>query len=246
MVFKKVYHDLLIYSGVHVMRNPISLKVAKLASAVVTVAIMVNPVLGAGNPEKGAEIYQQCVACHSLEPKLHLTGPSLAGVFDRKAGTAPDFLRYSNALKNADVMWDAKSLDAWLKNPRDFLPNNLMSFKGISEPQARQDLIAFLKVANSESPPMTTQRAPLMDLKATTPQQRVTAIRHCADTYFITLDSGNTYPFWEFNLRFKTDSSKYGPHKGKPAILRAGMRGDRAFVIFSTPEEISLFIKEQC
>ena len=83
---------------------------------------MANPVLGAGNPENGAEIYQQCVACHSLEPKLHLTGPSLAGVFDRKAGTAPDFLRYSSALKNADVVWDAKSLDAWLKNPRDPQP----------------------------------------------------------------------------------------------------------------------------
>ena len=228
------------------MRNQTSKKVAIIAPTFIIAVIMANPVLGAGNPEKGAEIYQQCVACHSLEPKLHLTGPSLAGVFDRKAGTAPDFLRYSNALKNADVVWDAKSLDAWLKNPRDFLPNNLMSFKGISEPQARQDLIAFLKVANSESSPMTAQRVPLTDLKTTTPNQRVTAIRHCADTYHVTLGSGNTYPFWEFNLRFKTDSSKYGPYKGKPAILRASMRGDRAFVIFSTPEEISLFIKEQC
>ena len=130
------------------------------------------------------------------------------------------------------MVWGAKSLDAWLKNPRDFLPNNLMSFEGISEPQVRQDLIAYLKITNSDSSSMTAQR--------------VTAIRHCADTYFVTLGSGNTYPFWEFNLRFKTDSSKYGPYKGNPAILRASMRGDRAFVIFSTPEEISLFIKEQC
>jgi cytochrome c len=154
------------------MRNQTSQKVAKIVLAVITAAIMANPVLGAGNPEKGAEIYQQCIACHSLEPKLHLTGPSLAGVFDRKAGTASGFLRYSNALKNADVVWDVKSLDAWLKDPSDFLPNNLMSFKGISEPQARQDLIAFLKVANSESSPMTAQRVPLTDLKSTT-------ARHC-------------------------------------------------------------------
>ena len=228
------------------MRNQTSKKVAIIAPIFIIAAIMANPVLGAGNPEKGAEIYQQCVACHSLEPKLHLTGPSLVGVFDRKAGTAPDFLRYSDALKNSDVVWNEKSLDAWLKNPRDFLPNNLMSFKGISKPQARQDLIAFLKVANSEGSPMTAQRVPLTDLKTTTQNQRVTAIRHCADTYHVTLGSGNTYPFWEFNLRFKTDSSKYGPYKGQPAILRASMRADRAFVIFSTPEEISLFIKEQC
>jgi len=175
-----------------------------------------------------------------------LTGPSLAGVYDREVGAAPGFLRYSSALKNADVVWNAKPLDAWLRNPGDFLPNNLMFFEGISDPQARQDLIAYLKVANSESSPKTAQRTPLMDLKNTTPNQRVTAILHCADTYLVTLGSGNTYPFWEFNLRFKTDSSKYGPYKGKPVILRASMRGDRAFVIFSTPMEISLFIKEQC
>ena len=246
MALKKDYHDLLVHFGGLVMGSKVSKKVAKIALTVVTAAITVTPVLGAGNPEKGAEIYKQCLACHSLEPQQHLTGPSLAGVFDRKAGTAPGFLRYSSALKNTDVVWNAGSLDAWLRNPREFLPNNLMSFRGISEPQSRQDLIAFLKAATSESPPMTTQQAPLADLKATTPQQRVTAIRHCADTYFVTLASGNTYPFWEFNLRFKTDSSKYGPYKGKPAILRASMRGDRAFVIFSTPEEISLFIKEQC
>jgi cytochrome c len=228
------------------MRNQTSQILAKIALTIIIATITANPVLGAGNPEKGTEIYKQCIACHSLEPELHLTGPSLAGVFDRKAGTVPGFLRYSNALKNADVVWTAESLDAWLKNPRDFIPNNLMLFKGISEPQARQDLIAYLKVANSEGSPMTAQRVPLTDLKTTTPQQRVTAISHCADTYQVTLGSGNTYPFWEFNLRFKTDSSKYGPYKGKPAILRASMRGDRAFVIFSAPEEISLFIKEQC
>jgi len=104
------------------VRNQTSKKVAIKAPTFIIAVIMANPVLGAGNPENGAEIYQQCVACHSLEPKLHLTGPSLAGVFDRKAGTAPDFLRYSSALKNADVVWDAKSLDAWLKNPRDPQP----------------------------------------------------------------------------------------------------------------------------
>lgn len=108
------------------MRNQTSKKLAKIASTVIIAVTMANPVLGAGNPEKGAEIYKQCIACHSLEPKLHLTGPSLVGIFERKAGTAPGFLRYSNALKNADVRWNAESLDEWLRNPRDFLPNNLM------------------------------------------------------------------------------------------------------------------------
>jgi hypothetical protein len=52
--------------------------------------------------------------------------------------------------------------------------------------------------------------------------------------------------FWERNLRFKTDSSEDGPAKGAPAILRAGMMGDRAAVIFASPEEISGFISHAC
>jgi len=52
--------------------------------------------------------------------------------------------------------------------------------------------------------------------------------------------------FWEFNLRFKTDSSKDGPPKGKPAIVQAGMQGDRAFIVFAGPAEMSTFIKKQC
>ncbi|MEE9590210.1 MAG: cytochrome c family protein, partial [Hyphomicrobiaceae bacterium] len=76
--------------------------------------------------------------------------------------------------------------------------------------------------------------------------QQVTALRYCGDAYYVTIAAGGTFTFWEFNLRFKTDSSELGPEKGKPAILRASMRGDRAFVIFSDPTEISAFIQKRC
>ena len=71
-------------------------------------------------------------------------------------------------------------------------------------------------------------------------------VHAAGDAYYVTIAAGGTFTFWEFNLRFKTDSSELGPEKGKPAILRASMRGDRAFIIFSDPAEISAFIQEQC
>ena len=52
--------------------------------------------------------------------------------------------------------------------------------------------------------------------------------------------------FWERNLRFKTDVSDDGPQEGAPALVGAGMMGDRADVIFAGPEEISGFISRQC
>ena len=57
---------------------------------------------------------------------------------------------------------------------------------------------------------------------------------------------GKTHAFWERNLRFKTDVSDDGPVKGAPALVGAGMMGDRADVIFAAPEEISGFISPQC
>jgi cytochrome c len=43
-----------------------------------------------------------------------------------------------------------------------------------------------------------------------------------------------------------TDSSKDGPEGGAPAIMPAGMLGDRAAAIFSSPGEIGKFIDSKC
>ncbi len=119
-----------------------------------------------------------------------------------------------------------------------------MGFAGIENAQSLQDLIAYLKVAGSSEHTQENDgnqgggmmgqmmALPTLNSKDTVPQQQVSAIRYCGDAYFVTLATGETFTFWEFNLRFKTDSSKDGPPKGKPGIVRAGMQGDRAFVVF--------------
>src|SRR6185437_6661295 len=61
-----------------------------------------------------------------------------------------------------------------------------------------------------------------------------------------TTADGKTRAFWEHNLRFMTDSSEKGPEKGAPAIMPAGMMGDRAAVIFAAPQEITGMIEPRC
>lgn len=201
----------------------------------------------AGDIDRGERAFRACVACHSLQPGRHLTGPSLAGIWGKQAGTVAGFTRYSEALKAADLIWNAETLDAWLKNPRAFIPKNRMTFRGIPEPAARQDLIAYLQaVAADSGRPQVAQQPTVMNLKAVEPGRQVTAIRYCGDTYRVTTRSGESVPYWEFNLRFKTDSSENGPPKGQPVLLRASMMGDRAFVIFASPQEISTFIEVKC
>ncbi|OHC82465.1 MAG: cytochrome C [Rhodospirillales bacterium RIFCSPLOWO2_12_FULL_67_15] len=211
----------------------------------------------AGDTEAGARAFSACAACHSLEPGRHMTGPSLAHLWGRKAGTAEGFARYSPALKSADIVWNDATLDAWLADPKALVSGNTMIFPGIKDAKARVGLIGFLKAGGaSGSAGQTAQggmmgggmgRGPQMqNLKTLAPAQQVVAIRYCGDTYLVTTAVGELPPFWEFNLRFKTDSSATGPAKGHPAIMGAGMMGDRASVIFADPAEIGTFIEKRC
>jgi len=102
----------------------------------------------AGDKERGARAFGACAACHSLEPGRHLTGPSLSGLWGRKAGTHGDFLRYSRALKDSGLVWNEQTLDRWLRNPEALVQGNFMQFGGVKDDRARADLLAFLKAAS--------------------------------------------------------------------------------------------------
>jgi len=209
-------------------------------------SLAASPVLAAGDSARGAQAFRACVACHTLEPGRHLTGPSLAGVWGRKAGVLESFPRYSAALKRSGIVWNEGTLDAWLANPQKNVPGNHMLFRGIADERTRADLAAFLRAA-AEGGEAVAPRSPASpDLKQAPPAALVTALRHCGDTYFLTNGEGDTIPYWEFNLRFKTDSSSSGPAPRKPVLVGQGMQGDRAQVVFSKPEEISVFVREGC
>ncbi len=206
---------------------------------------------GQGNPNRGAAVFTQCMACHSIEPGVHLSGPSLAQIWGHRAGTVGGFTRYSEPLARATVVWDERTLDRWLEQPQTVIPGNLMTFPGLKDPGQRADLVAYLKAAASGQAPPPAGRPmmsgpPRPDLKAVGPGQRVRAIRYCNDGYHVTTDDGRTRPFWEFNLRLKTDSSPLGPAKGKPALVGAGMQGDRASIVFASPDEISRLVEVKC
>jgi cytochrome c len=207
----------------------------------------------AGDPKRGAQVFQACLACHSVQGGEHMTGPSLAHIWSRKAGTVEKFLRYSDALKNSDLVWNEATLDKWLRDPAQLVPDTSMTFPGLKGSKDRQDVIAYLQAVSENKAPHMKQgdrgmmmRAAKLELRKAPPEGQVTAIKYCGDTYTVETADGKKQKVWEFNLRFKTDSSKDGPAPGKPVIVAAGMQGDRASVVFSGPAEISAFIKQSC
>jgi cytochrome c len=84
------------------------------------------------------------------------------------------------------------------------------------------------------------------NLRMLEPSDRVQSISHCKDTFTVTTADGKTHKFWERNLRLKIDTSGDGPEKNAPALIGAGMMGDRADVIFADPREISGLIAAKC
>jgi cytochrome c len=84
-----------------------------------------------GDAALGARAFRACAACHSVEANRNMTGPSLAEVWNRKAGSLSSFPRYSDAMKSSGVVWNDETLDAYLKNPTEFMPGNHMTFAGV-------------------------------------------------------------------------------------------------------------------
>lgn len=205
----------------------------------------------AGDPGRGVALFRQCAACHSAEPGVQLTGPSLAMIWNRTAGTVAGFGRYSTVLKHAGVTWDAATLDRWLARPQAVVPETTMTFQGVPDPRQRADLIAYLKALAEGKAPATPGGGMMgagarSDLKQVAKDRRVTAIRHCGDAYHVTTEAGRTTPYWEFNVRFKTDSSPLGPERGKPVLASSGMQGDRVQIVFSGLDDLKRFLVERC
>src|SRR6266850_7671598 len=171
-------------------------------------------------------------------------GRNASGLLSHLSSVA-SFQTTSARFIGSDVVWNEATLDKWLSNPEAFLPGTSMTFPGLKQSQARQDLIAYLKaVSGGEAPP--AQRGGKLDLRKAPPKGQVTSIKHCGDTYTVDTADGRSQKIWEFNLRFKTDTSKHGPAPGRPVVVGAGMQGDRASIVFASPREISESIKQAC
>jgi len=226
------------------------------ALAVLASLVVASQSLAAdGNPTRGQTVFGACAACHSLQPGQNMTGPSLAGVWNRKAGSLASFSRYSDPLKSANIVWNDKTLDEWINDPQHVVPGNQMTFAGIKDARQRTDLLAFLREATQKGRSQMAQSSGMggmmgggqvPNLKKLDPADRVQAIAYCKDTYTVTTANGQTRKFWERNLRLKTDASSDGPEKNAPALIKAGMVGDRADVIFADPSEISQLIQGKC
>jgi glucose/arabinose dehydrogenase/cytochrome c2 len=98
------------------------------------------------DPQAGRAIFQQqCAVCHTAEPNDNggAQGPSLIGVFGRRAASNPNFA-YTDALRKSNLVWDASTLNRFLAAPTTVVPGTAMAI-AVPDATDRENIIAYLE-----------------------------------------------------------------------------------------------------
>ena len=121
------------------------MKVASRAAVALGLTLLLMAAARAdGDAARGEARFQDCAACHKLEAGSNNVGPSLHGLFERKASALADF-RYSPAMKRSGITWTPETLDKFITDPQAMVPANRMPYAGMANAADRADLIAYLR-----------------------------------------------------------------------------------------------------
>jgi cytochrome c2 len=100
--------------------------------------------LASGDAAQGEKAVRVCSACHTFdEGGPNRVGPNLYGVVGREVASVESF-NYSQALKDYSGEWTYERLDCYLKNPKECVPGNKMTYAGVKDDAKRADIIAYL------------------------------------------------------------------------------------------------------
>jgi cytochrome c len=109
--------------------------------------------LASADAGKGEAVFKKCGACHTVtQGGANGLGPNLWGVVGKPVAHLGGAFAYSDALKSHGGTWDWESLSQWLKSPKTFAPGTKMTFAGLSKPEDRANLLAWLNAQGSNLP----------------------------------------------------------------------------------------------
>ena len=120
--------------------------ILRVTAAVTITLLLAGSARADGDAARGEAKFVDCAACHKLEAGANNVGPSLHGLFTRKAGEITDF-RYSPAMKRSGISWTPATLEQFIADPQAMVPGNRMPYAGMASAADRADLIAYLQDA---------------------------------------------------------------------------------------------------
>ncbi len=124
------------------------MKIKKLIYLFIIISICLSSNFSLADSGAGKKVFNKCKACHSVDKEKNKVGPHLVGIFGRKAAVIESF-KYSDALKNSNIIWNEESLKAYIANPKKYVPGTKMSFNGLKKENQILDLLEYLKEATN-------------------------------------------------------------------------------------------------
>jgi len=123
-----------------------------------------NTLLASADIAAGEKVFAKCAACHTINAGgANGIGPNLHGIVGEGVGAGHPGFAFSDALKSKGGTWDFATLNAWLASPREFAPGTKMTFAGLSKPEDRANIIAYLNSQGSNLPLPAADAAPAAD-----------------------------------------------------------------------------------
>ncbi len=114
----------------------------------------IAPLLAAASAEQGMVVARKCTACHSFEQGgANKAGPNLYNTVGASKAHVDGF-RYSSALAEMEGVWGYEELNAFLANPRKYVPGTRMAFSGLKRASERADMIKYLMSVTENPPPI--------------------------------------------------------------------------------------------
>ncbi|NIJ08271.1 cytochrome c [Sphingomonas vulcanisoli] len=116
--------------------------------------------MASGDAQKGADVFKKCTACHNADKGgANALGPNLYGVVGDEVAAGRGGFAFSDALKSKGGKWDFDKLNEWLTNPKGYAPGTKMTFAGLSKPEDRANVIAYLNTQGDHPLPLPTKPA---------------------------------------------------------------------------------------
>jgi cytochrome c len=128
----------------------------QIAAITVTCVAAVLVMRGVGNARNGTSgepdpVFAPCSICHSVGPNASVgVGPPLNGIVGNRWASHATYAYSAGMIagRESGRRWDEATLDAWIAKPRSIVPDTKMQFPGLSDPKARQAIIAYLRRFN--------------------------------------------------------------------------------------------------
>jgi cytochrome c2 len=132
------------------------------AAAALAVTFATGGTFAAGDAEAGKTEFKKCAACHAVgEGAKNRVGPVLNDVFGRVAGTYEAY-KYSKPMVEAGangLIWNEETLKPFIHKPKEYVPGTKMTFAGIADDAAVDNLLAYLLTFSPNYVPVPTEGA---------------------------------------------------------------------------------------